>query len=120
MYKISFSVRNKKWLEDPRLRWKAGLEVAGLQFRQRLQRQNYPPPPPMSTYVRTGLTASKAGFKIEMPGRRLIMWFGSTSYLPALLMGSEHWVGWTPWKKKEEIIDYMSKGFKKGVVEYKE
>jgi hypothetical protein len=120
MFRIDFTVRKAKWLTDPNLRWNAGLEQAGLQFRQRLQRSNYPPPPPMSTYIRTGTTANKAGFKIYTEAGKLTMYFGSTFYLPYLLFGTPQWVGWTPWNKREEILEYMTAGFKKGVKEYKE
>lgn len=120
MFKFEFSVKKAKWLANPNLRWQKGLEGAGLQFRQRLQRSNYPPAPPMSTYIRTGTTANKAGFNIYQAGGSLTMFFGSTEYLPYLLYGTDRWVGWTPWDKKGEILKYMEAGFKKGVKEYKE
>lgn len=121
MFKVDFQVKTAKWIKDPNLRWRAGLEGvqgAGMQFRQRLQIENYPPPPPMSTYVRTGTTAKKAGFRVIETGNTLTMVFGSTFYLPYLLYGTEHWAGWVG--KKEEILQYMEAGFKQGIKDYKE
>ena len=120
MFSITFTVTKQQWIANPRLRWKAGLEGAGIQFRQHLQRSYYPPPPPMTSYVRTGLTADKAGFQIEDNPDSLAMAFGSTFYLPYLLYGTQYWVGWTPWDKKGELLRYMIEGFKQGVKNYTE
>jgi hypothetical protein len=120
MFKLEFTVNRAKWLKDPNLRWKAGLDEAGLQFRQRLQRSNYPPPPPLSTYIRTGTLADKAGFKTYVVSGQSTMYFGSTFYLPYLLFGTPQWVGWTPWDKLGEVLKAMQEGFKKGVRDYKE
>ena len=120
MVKVEFTVKKAAWLSNPNLRWKAGLEKAGLQFRQRLQRENYPPAPPLSTYVRTGTLANKAGFNIYEAGGSVTMFFGSTFYLPYLLYGTPQWVGWTPFGKREELLQYMTAGFKAGVKDYKE
>jgi len=115
MFKVEFTVRKKAWLSDPTLRWKAGLDAAGLQFRQRLQRSNYPPQPPLSTYIRTGTLANKANFKVYITGGTSTMFFGSTFYLTYLLNGTENWTG-----KKAEILQYMEAGFKQGIKDYKE
>jgi hypothetical protein len=120
MFKIEFTVNRANWLKNPNMRWRAGLDLAGLQFRQRLQRANYPPQPPMSTYIRTGTLANKANFKIYETGSSMTMMFGSTFYLPYLLYGTPRWVGWTPYQKKEEILQYMEAGFKEGIKNYKE
>lgn len=104
------------WLQDPSIRWNAGLENAGLQFRQRLQRENYPPPPPLSTYVRTGTLANKAGFNITEIGK--IAEVGSTFYLPYLIDldgRPENWAG-----KRDELFQYIQAGFKEGVKNYQE
>ena len=118
MFKVEFSVRKAKWLSEPNLRWRAGLEKCGFQYRQRLQRSNYPPQSPTSTYQRTGTLANKAGFKIFEAGN-LTLLFGSTFYLPYLLFDGKKrsalWPG-----KKDEILQYMQAGFKEGVKDYKE
>ena len=114
MYHIEWtSVHVADWMEYPELRWNAGLENAGLQFRQRLQRENYPPPPPLSTYVRTGTLANKAGFNIVDFGR--VAEVGSTFYLPYLLDITPNWSG-----KQDELYQYIAAGFKEGVKNYKE
>lgn len=113
MFKIDFTINVKDWMRNPEKRWNAGLEGSGLQFRQRLQRQHYPPQPPLSHYIRTGTLANKAGFNIEDFGR--VMVFGSTFYLPYLLDGPENWAG-----KRDELFQYMVAGFKEGVKNYKE
>ena len=103
-------------MTQPALRWNAGLERSGLQFRNHLQIETYPPEPPLSTYIRTGSTAHKAGFTITEVGRS--MDFGSTSYLKYLLMPArtvENWRG-----KREELIGAMSAGFKEGIKDYTE
>ncbi len=115
MVRVEFTVRKASWLSNPNLRWKAGLETAGLQFRQRLQRQNYPPPPPLSTYIRTGTLANKAGFSVAEGGSSIVLTFGSTFYLSSLLYDTPNWSG-----KKDELIQYMSRGFKDGVKNYHE
>lgn len=118
--RLEFNVTKKQWLTNPNLRWKAGLEKAGLNFRQRLQRANYPPAPPLSTYIRTGTLANKAGFSIYESGGTITMYFGSTFYLPYLLYGTPSWVGWTPYGKKEEIVEAMKLGFQTGIIGYTE
>lgn len=113
MYRVDFTIHMADWMQHPEKRWNAGLEVAGLQFRQRLQRQNYPPPPPMSTYIRTGTLANKAGFNITEFGRVALV--GSTFYLPYLLEGTPNWSG-----KQDELFQYIEAGFKDGVKNYQE
>jgi hypothetical protein len=115
MVRVEIEIRRAEWLKDPNLRWKAGLEGAGVQFRQRLQRQNYPPPPPMSWYVRTGLLADKAGFNVVEEGGNLVMYFGSTFYLPHLLYVTPNWSD-----KYPELVQYMSEGFFQGIKDYHE
>jgi hypothetical protein len=115
LFKLEFTVTKARWLDDPNLRWRAGAEAAGVQFRQRLQRENYPPPPPMSTYVRTGTLANKANFAVYEVGGSVIVFFGSTFYLPHLLYITPNWSGKLP-----ELLDYMQSGFIQGVRDYKE
>jgi len=115
MFNLDFTIRMADWMTQPEKRWNAGMENSGLQFRQRLQRENYPPQPPMSTYIRTGTLANKAGFDITEFGKVALV--GSTFYLPYLLAvdGPENWSG-----KLDEIFKYIEAGFKAGVKNYKE
>lgn len=114
MYSLQLTITRKEWLRNPEARWNAGLEHAGLQFRQHLQRSAYPPMNPGQTYVRTGTLADKAGFRIEEPGR--VMVFGSTDYLQWLLIPArtvQNWAG-----KKDELTDAMKQGFVDGIKNY--
>lgn len=121
MFHMDFTVTKAKWLSNPNLRWRAGLEGfngvfgAGLEFRQGLQIQNYPPPPPMAWYVRTGTLAKKANFKVYEAGNTLTMFFGSTFYLPHLLWVAPNWS-----TKEPELLQAMRTGFVAGIQAYKE
>ena len=115
MFNVQFKVSRKDWIRDPRKRWNAGLEKAGLNFRQGLQRSHYPPIPPTSTYRRTYTTANKAGFRILVEGAEMI--FGSTEYLKWLLIPAvtvQHWEG-----KDQELLQGMQDGMRAGVRDYK-
>lgn len=90
-FSIQFTINRANWLKNPNLRWRAGLDGAGLQFRQRLQRSNYGTPPAgayPSTYVRTGTLANKAAWRTFETGSSLYMQFGSTHYLQYLWYGT--------------------------------
>lgn len=115
MFHFSIEVKQAAWMSNPADRWNAGLERAGLEFRQGVQISQYPPIPPDSTYIRTGTLAHKAGFSITRFGAE--MQFGSTSYLPYLLRPAksvQHWAG-----KREELVKAMQEGFAQGVKEYR-
>lgn len=115
MFQLDITITKKAWLSNPKERWNAGLEKAGLNFRQSLSRAHYPPVPPNSTYVRTGTLANKANFRITEPGQT--MEFGSTYYLPFLLAPArtvQNWAG-----KKDEVLKALQDGFKAGVRDYK-
>jgi len=110
-FSAQFTVQKKEWLEHPEQRWNKGLERAGMSFHNTLRFSNYPPIPPASTYKRTTATAKKANFRITTEGRE--MEFGSTEYLPYLLIPAktvQHWAG-----KKDEILRNMKAAFKKGI-----
>lgn len=116
MFEISVQVHMASWLSNPATRWNAGLEQAGLQFRQHLARATYPPMNPGQTYVRTGTLADKANFNIEEPGK--VMSFGSTDYLQWLLIPArtvQNWGG-----KREELFSAMQEGFRIGIAEFKQ
>lgn len=118
MFSSTFTVQKASWLSDPNKRWRAGLDKAGLQFRQRLQISNYPPQSATSTYIRTGTLAKKANFRIHEAGDSLTMFFGSTFYLPYLILdGKTRGALWPD--KKQELLDYMEAGFKEGIRDYK-
>ncbi|HEY5911106.1 MAG TPA: hypothetical protein VJA21_10935 [Verrucomicrobiae bacterium] len=114
MFRIDITIREDDWLKHPAERWNAGLEKAGINFRQGLQRRHYPPAPAASRYVRTYMTADKANFKITEPGK--VMEFGSVSYLQFLLVPTStvaHWAG-----TKDKLVELMQSGFKNGVATY--
>lgn len=115
-YKLSLDIHKAKWIDDPTMRWNLGLERAGFNFRQLLQRAHYPPLPPSGINVRTYQTADKASYKITVPGREMV--FGSTFYLPFILDGTVKWEGWPG--KKDELWQGMHDGFASGVRDYKE
>jgi hypothetical protein len=113
-FSINLDIKKAAWLDHPAERWNAGLERAGLRFRNQLTISRYPPAPPLSTYVRTGTLAHKANFRITEVGKS--MEFGSTSYLKFLLMPAKtvmHWQG-----KRKEVLDAMKSGFKFGIVKW--
>ena len=115
MFGFELNVTKASWLSNPAERWNAGLERAGLEFRQGLQISQYPPAPTTSRYVRTGTLAHKAGFNIVRIGQA--MTFGSTSYLPYLLIPAKSVRNWAG--KREELVQAMSEGFAKGVKEFR-
>lgn len=112
-WEVKFQVKKKEWLSNPVARWNRGLERAGFNFRQGLQRDRYPPIKPDSSSVRTYLTADKANFEITEYGH--VMTFGSTFYLPFILYGTSKWEGWPG--KYEELIELMQDGFRSAIVE---
>lgn len=114
VWEIKLQVNKKKWLSNPKSRWNAGLERAGLNFRQGLQRSHYPAIPPHTQSVRTYMTADKAGFRVVDYGH--IMVFGSTFYLPFILDGTRKWEGWPG--KKDELRALMEEGFRSAIVEF--
>lgn len=114
MFEVQITVTKRAWLSNPAERWNAGLDRAGVNFRQHLQRAYYPPIPPASKYVRTGATADRANYNIIEFGK--VMEFGGTSYLTYLLIPArtvQNWAG-----KKEELINAMQEGFRDGIVSY--
>lgn len=116
MFTIDISVSKAEWLSRPTERWNAGLEAAGLAFRQDLQIEKYPPAPAETSYIRTGHTAANAGFNITIVGQE--MQFGSMFYLPYLLFGTTKWIGWPG--KQDEIKSDMIAAFKEGVANFRE
>lgn len=115
MFTIDLHVTKAEWLSHPAMRWNAGLEAAGLAFRQALQISQYPSAPPETSYIRTGHTASMANYNIEIFGQS--MSFGSMYYLPYLLFGTSKWAGWPG--KKEQITNDMTAAFKQGIVDFR-
>lgn len=113
MFRIELNVTKKAWMSDPAIRWNAGLERGGFNFRTGLSRSHYPPLPPSGDH-RTYATAAKADYNIVEVGR--VMEFGSTYYLPFLLFGTRHMVGWPG--KAGELIDLLQSGFRSGVAEF--
>lgn len=107
-------ITKAKWLEHPRARWNAGLVRAGMSFHNQLARSKYPEDPPLSTYVRTFTLAKKANFRIVEEGN--IMEFGSTHYLPYLLIpvrNAQNWAG-----MKDKIIERMRGAFYRGITKW--
>jgi len=85
---VEFTVTKKAWLENPKKRWQAGLEGAGLAWRQNLQRSHYGSTgSTWSTYARTGTLADKSNF-IFPKGEGVEVDFISTFYLAYLLRGT--------------------------------
>lgn len=137
MWELQFTVTRKAWMNDPRIRWNAGLERAGINFRQGLQRSHYPPIDVSGSvynsvagmfggdagalsggprYVRTYQTADRAGARIVSFGE--IMEFGSTWYLNFILSGTVKWEGWPG--KADELAELMRRGFASGIRDYSE
>jgi hypothetical protein len=113
-FSAQFTIQKKEWLEHPEQRWNKGLERAGMSFHNTLRFSNYPPIPPASTYKRTTATAKKANFRITQVGRE--MEFGSTSYLPYLLIPAktvQHWGN-----KRYNIVNNMRNAFRKGIAKF--
>jgi hypothetical protein len=151
---IEITVTRANWLRNPEIRYKAGLGKAGLQFRQNLQRSNYGTPASGggSGYQQTGTLANKAnnpGFVILESYGKLVMEFGSTSYLKYLWFGTglfgvrgspitptrARFLAWqvggqwyfanktrgTKWEgHKDKALKDMIQAFKDGVKNYKE
>lgn len=113
-FSIDLKVTKSSWLSDPTIRWNLGLQRAGLNFRQGLQRSRYPDAPEHTRYIRTYTTADKAGFNITEPGRT--MEFGSVDYLQFLLAPSPTTPNWGG--KKDELVQLMVDGFKSGIAEF--
>lgn len=113
-FSFTVNITKKKWLDYPPQRWNAGLDAAGLNFRQLLQRAHYPPLPPRGS--RTYQTADQASYNITEVGKE--MEFGSTSYLPFLLGGTSKMRGWPG--KWHELQTGMQAGFRAGVRDYRE
>jgi hypothetical protein len=111
---LSMNISMRAWMKDPTIRWNAGLARAGMAFHNQLSRTHYPPIPAGSTYTRTFTTAKKANFRITEPGH--VMEFGSTYYLPYLLMPARTVAHWG--SKKDEIKKAMEKGFREGVKDF--
>jgi len=114
-FSVTFTVTKKAWMSNPALRWDAGLNAAGMNFRTGLSREYYPPIPPSGDH-RTYQTADKAGFNITDPGHT--MEFGSTFYLKFLLYGTSRMAGWPG--KRDELVALMKQGFIFGVQNYTE
>lgn len=113
MFDFTIAVSRKQWMQQPAIRWQAGLDAAGFNFRQGLQRAMYPPLPP-SGDRRQYQTADKAGWNVEEFGKSIT--FGSTYYLPFILDGTRKWEGWPG--KWAELQDLMQRGFKAGVRDF--
>lgn len=112
-WSVNFQVTRRDWLRDPKLRWNAGLQYAGLNFRQSLGRSHYPPVPP-TPYIRTYQLADRANFRIVEMGA--VMEFGSTFYLPYVLQGTEKWQGWSGFLP--DMTNSMRDGFAYGIRNY--
>ena len=111
---LSLSITKKQWFSQPALRWNAGLNQAGVNWRQHLQRAYYPPAPPNSRYVRTGATADRANYNINDEGKEMDL--GSTSYTIFLLMPARTVVNWSGKKDEEKLA--IEQGFRDGVANY--
>lgn len=110
---VNVTITKKQWLDHPEDRWNAGLDKAGFNFRQGLQRSHYPPLPPSGDH-RNYTTADKADYNITEPGKR--MEFGSTFYLPFLLNGTRFMQGWPG--MGQSLRDLLEAGFKAGIKDY--
>lgn len=87
MFKVQFDIKKAPWLDRPNSRWNAGLEAAGLSWRQELQRSRYGTSPIDSgLYQRTGTLADKTTFEITEEGRSMNLI--SAVYLKYLLGGT--------------------------------
>ena len=116
MFTFDLKITKKEWLDHTEKRWNAGLAKAGMAFHNQLSRTHYPPINPDSKYIRTFMTAKKANFKITEIGKT--MEFGSTYYLPYLLMPAKTVQNWK--EKKGQIIEAMKIAYKQGVKEFRE
>lgn len=115
-FQFEVTVTKKEWLSNPSKRWNAGLDRAGINYRQRLQRAHYPPIPPGSTYIRTGTLANKATYEIVEFGKTAEL--RGVFYEPYVLFGTSKWQGWPG--KIDELKEYIQSGFKAGVKEFTE
>lgn len=88
MFSVTWKVSKAKWLEEPHLRWNAGLEKAGEAWRQNLQRSRYGNSPiaNIASYQRTGTLANKSNYRIVTEGKE--MEFFSVEYTKYLLFGT--------------------------------
>jgi hypothetical protein len=87
-FSIQIDITRKAWLENPKLRWQAGLEKAGIAWRNSLQPSNYGSTgSDWSTYSRTGTLADKSNF-IFPAGEGEEVDFISVFYLSYLLHGT--------------------------------
>lgn len=100
-------------MQEPTLRWNAGLERMGLAWRTSNSRSMYPPLTPSYPH-RTYQFADQSDYEIDDPGRH--MTFGSTFYAPFILFGTSRWAGWPG--HFERSLDMMRQAFIDGVVEY--
>jgi hypothetical protein len=85
---MTVQVTKKDWITNPKKRWQAGLEKAGLAWRQNLQRSHYGSTgSSFSTYARTGTLANKSNF-VFPKGEGVQVDLISTAYLSYLLHGT--------------------------------
>ena len=88
-FSIQIDVTKKAWLENPKLRWQAGLEKAGIAWRNSLQPSNYGSTgSDFSTYARTGTLADKSNFIFPNGEDGSEVDFISVFYLSYLLHGT--------------------------------
>ena len=85
---VDVKVTMKDWIKNPRKRWQAGLEGAGIAWRQNLGRSHYGDTgSDFTTYTRTGTLANKSNF-IFPRGEGVEVDFISVAYLAYLLHGT--------------------------------
>jgi len=114
MFSLSLNITRKAWMSNPRIRWDAGLQRAGLAWRTSNSRAFEPPINP--SYTRTGQFADKSDFEITEVGKS--MNFGGVFYSPFVLFGTSKWVGWPG--HLDNSASMMQQGFINGVKEYDE
>ena len=88
MFSIKVEITTAAWIKNPKRRWQAGLEKAGLNWRQNLQRSHYGSTgSSFSTYARTGTLANKANYTFPR-GEGTQVNLMATHYLRFLLEGT--------------------------------
>ena len=113
-FSINITVTKKPWMSNPRLRWNAGLQRAGLAWRTSNSPMYEPPINP--SYDRTGTFGRSSDFEITEEG--VSMDFGSVFYGPFIDFGTSKWSGWVG--HLDNSVSMMSEGFKNGVADYDE
>ncbi len=111
-FSLNIAVTKKPWMDNPKLRWDAGLQRCGQAWRTSNSPSYEPPINP--SYDRTGTFGRSSDFEITEMGTT--MTFGSTFYAPFILFGTRKWEGWPG--HMDNSVDMMAEGFRNGVRDY--